>query len=488
MKRFVSSNSLISDKLLLRNSGQCFIAGEWVHSSQSISVFNPSTLQSIGNVADTPTALVESAVEKAKKAQIKWKDTSTVERSKVLYEMSRLHKEHELDLAKILTLEQGKPLEEAKGEIRYASSFYQWFAEECKRVYGDIIPFDCKSQKLIVNHYPIGIVAGITPWNFPSAMIARKLAPALAAGCAFILKPSELTPLSAFAICELANRAGVPHGLLSCVTGDAKRIGSEFTCSKDIRKITFTGSSAVGKLLLEQSAGTVKRCSMELGGNAPLIVFEDCDMSKALDGVMASKFRNMGQTCVSSNRVLVHESVYDSFVHLIYERMQNDLVVGDGFDLRTTQGPLINQKAVEKAEGFIRDAISKGAHALGGSRLGGNFLQPCLILDATVSMRCFSEEVFGPVLPVFKFKSEAEAVEMANDTSCGLVAYVFTEDSGRIWRMMDQLDVGMVGVNCGMVSNAVAPFGGVKESGLGREGSRFGIYEYMETKYTCWKL
>ncbi|MGV6851736.1 MAG: NAD-dependent succinate-semialdehyde dehydrogenase, partial [bacterium] len=395
--------------------------------------------------------------------------------------------ENQQDLATIMTLEQGKSLAESTGEVAYGASFIKWFAEECKRVYGDTIPSKNPDQRIVITKEPVGVCAAITPWNFPNAMITRKAAPALGVGCPMIVKPAEATPYSALALAVLAERAGIPAGIFNVLTGDPKAIGGEMTSNPIVRKLTFTGSTAVGKLLMKQCSNTLKKMSLELGGNAPFIVFEDADLDAAVEGLMISKYRNSGQTCVCTNRTLVHEDVYDAFAQKLANKMAA-LKVGDGFEEGVNQGPLINMQAVEKVEDHISDAVEKGAKVLvGGKRhaLGNTFFEPTLLANVTTDMKVTYEETFGPVAPLFKFSTEDEAIKMANDTEFGLASYFYTRDMGRIWRVSEALEYGMVGVNAGLISTEVAPFGGVKESGLGREGSKYGIDEYLETKYVC---
>jgi succinate-semialdehyde dehydrogenase/glutarate-semialdehyde dehydrogenase len=391
------------------------------------------------------------------------------------------------DLAFLLTLEQGKPLKEASAELTYGANYIEWFSEEAKRVYGDIIPQPSEDKRLVVIKQPIGVVACITPWNFPNAMLTRKIAPALAAGCAVVCKPANATPLSALALAELAHQAGLPAGLINIVTGNTEAIGAELTSNPLVRKLTFTGSTPVGKKLIAACAGTVKRTSMELGGNAPFIVFDDADLESAVQGAMASKYRNAGQTCVCSNRLIVQSGIYDRFVEMLASAAAN-LVVGNGINDSTTVGPLINTSAAEDVCSIIDDALSKGAQCIiggGMSSLGGSFVEPTVLIDVTREMRVFSEEIFGPVAPVFRFDTEDQVIEMANDTEFGLAAYFYTQDHGRIWRVGERLDYGIVGINEGIISNEMAPFGGVKESGNGREGSKYGIDDYLEIKYLC---
>lgn len=394
---------------------------------------------------------------------------------------------HQDDLAAIMTAEQGKPLAEAKGEIAYAASYLEWFGEEAKRVYGDTIPAPTPDKRIVVVKQPIGVCAAITPWNFPSAMITRKAGPALAAGCTMVIKPASETPLSALALCVLAERAGVPKGVLSCVTGSPREIGLELTTNPIVKKLSFTGSTAVGKTLIAQCASTVKRTSMELGGNAPFIVFDDADIEGAVKGALLSKYRNAGQTCVCANRLLVQSGIYDAFVERLAQAV-SQLSVGDGFSAGVQIGPLINQKAVNKVEALISDAVVRGARTLTGGRrhaLGGTFYEPTVIVDVSLQAEIFSEEIFGPVAPVFKFETEEEAIRLANDSTFGLAAYFYGRDISRVWRVAEGLEYGMVGINEGLISTEVAPFGGIKESGNGREGSKYGIEDYLEIKYLC---
>ncbi|HET9803288.1 MAG TPA: NAD-dependent succinate-semialdehyde dehydrogenase, partial [Candidatus Acidoferrum sp.] len=416
-----------------------------------------------------------------------WRAKTAKERSQILRRLFDLMMANQDDLATLMTAEQGKPLAEAKGEIAYAASFIEWFAEEGKRIYGDTIPSHGPDKRIVVLKEPIGVCAAITPWNCPSAMITRKAGPALAAGCTMVLKPATATPFSALALCELAERAGVPGGVFSCVTGGATEIGGEMTSNPIVRKLTFTGSTEIGKLLMEQCAGTVKKVSLELGGNAPFIVFEDADLDAAVEGAVASKYRNTGQTCVCTNRLLVQDSVYDAFAGKLAAAVKN-LKPAFGLEAGATQGPLIDKAAVEKVESHIRDAQEKGAKILvGGHRhsLGGRFFEPTILTDVTPAMAVAREETFGPVAPLFRFKTEADAIALSNDTEFGLAAYFYGRDIARVWRVAEALEYGIVGINTGLISTEVAPFGGVKESGLGREGSKYGIDEYLEIKYLC---
>ena len=391
------------------------------------------------------------------------------------------------DLAKLMTVEQGKPITESRGEIAYGASFVEWFAEEGKRIYGDTIPTHAPDKRIVVIKQPIGVCAAVTPWNFPNAMITRKAGPALAAGCTMVIKPASQTPYSALALCELAERAGIPKGVLSVVTGSSGPIGKELTTHPLVRKFTFTGSTEVGKLLMQQCASTVKKVSLELGGNAPFIVFDDADLASAVEGAMASKFRNTGQTCVCANRILVQDGVYDKFAGMLADKV-GQMKVGNGLEDGNAQGPLIDMKAVEKVEEHITDAVAKGAKVLTGGRRhdkGGQFFQPTVLTNVTTEMKVTHEETFGPVAPLYRFKTEDELLKLANNTEYGLAAYFYSRDIGRIWRVAEGLESGMVGINVGIISNEIAPFGGVKESGIGREGSKYGIEEFVEVKYLC---
>lgn len=462
-----------------------FFAGRWQSSKTMSDIKNPATQQVIGQVPHFDGEAAQSAIAAAQMAQQAWRRQSALQRSKILRRWADLMLEHEADLAQIMTAEQGKPLAEALGEIRYAASFVAWFAEEARRVYGETIPAPLAEQRILVLKEPIGVCAAITPWNFPAAMITRKVAPALAAGCAMVVKPAPQTPFSALALVVLAREAGLPDDLFQVITGDALSIGQAFTQSETVRKLSFTGSTPTGRLLMRESAQTLKKLSLELGGNAPFIVFEDADLDAAVAGAMSSKFRNAGQTCVCVNRFLVHESVYDAFADKLAAQMQQ-LKLGDGTQAGVTQGPLIDEAAVQKVEAHIADALAKGGEVkLGGKRsaLGGTFFEPTLILNASPAMRLAKEEIFGPVAALFRFRDEDEALALANDTEFGLASYFYTRDLGRSVRVAEGLEYGMVGVNTGLISNEVAPFGGVKSSGLGREGSHFGMDEYLEIKY-----
>ncbi|HHP4900585.1 TPA: NAD-dependent succinate-semialdehyde dehydrogenase, partial [Acinetobacter baumannii] len=447
---------------------------------------NPATLEVIGTVPNMGKAEAERAIEAAKEAWPLWKNKTAKDRSIILKKWFDLIISNADELAFILTSEQGKPLAEAKGEILYAASFIEWFAEEAKRVYGDIIPSPYPDARIVVNKQPIGVVAAITPWNFPAAMITRKVAPALAAGCPCIVKPAPETPFTALALVDLAVQAGVPAEIFSVITGDAAHIGDAIFESDVIRKFTFTGSTPVGKMLLERSAKTLKKVSLELGGNAPFIVFDDADLEAAIEGALIAKFRNAGQTCVCVNRFLVQAGIYEKFIAALSQKIQN-FNIGNGLEAGHDIGPLINANAVKKVEAHIQDALDKnGRLVVGGKRhtAGELFFEPTLIADVTADMDVATQETFGPLAAVFKFETEQQAVEMANATEFGLAAYCYTKDLGRAWRMSEQLDYGMVGINKGLISNEVAPFGGIKQSGLGREGSKYGIEDYLEIKYT----
>ena len=477
----------LNDPTLLRNL--CYIDGEWVtaDSGQTFAVTNPASGAVLADVPECGEAETRRAIEAAKRALPAWAAKSAKERGKILRRLADLMVANAEDLGRLMTAEQGKPLAEARGEIGYAASFYEWFAEEGRRVYGEIIPSPAADRRLLAMRQPVGVVGAITPWNFPAAMITRKAGAALAAGCTIVIKPAESTPLSAFAQAELAERAGVPKGVFNVLTGRPQAIGGELTSNPTVAKITFTGSTAVGKLLMRQCADTVKKVSLELGGNAPFIVFDDADLDAAVAGAMASKYRNTGQTCVCANRLLVQAGVYDAFVEKLVAATQK-LRVGAGLEGPTEQGPLIDGKAVAKVEEHIADAVAKGARlAIGGNRhaLGGTFFEPTILTDVTADMKVAREETFGPVAPVFKFETEADAIRMANDTEFGLASYFYTRDLARSWRVSEALEYGIVGLNTGIISTEEAPFGGWKESGIGREGSRHGILDYTELKYLC---
>jgi len=468
---------------------QCYIDGQWQNakSKDHFAVMNPSKGTVIGEVPKMGAQETRMAIEAANKAWGPWKEKTGKERGQILRRWYELMLENLDDLAAIMTTEQGKPFPEAQGEVRYGASFLEWFSEEAKRTYGDIIPAVVKGQHLLVIKQSVGVVGAITPWNFPSAMITRKCAPALAVGCTVVLKPAESTPFSAFALADLAEKAGFPPGVINILTGDPASIGGELTSNPLVRKITFTGSTRVGKMLMAQSAGTVKKLSLELGGSAPFIIFADADIPAAIEGLMASKFRNSGQTCVCADRIFVEDKIYDSFAKDFTAAVKK-LKVGDGFESGVSQGPLINQAALEKVEGHVSDAVAKGAVvACGGKRhpLGQTFYEPTVLCEVTPQMRIAQEETFGPVAALLRFKSEDEAIRMANDTEYGLASYLYSRDMDRIWRVSEQLEFGMVSINTGIFSNEVAPFGGVKESGFGREGSKYGVDDYLEIKYLC---
>ncbi len=477
----------LKDSSLLRQYG--FIHGEWrsARSGATIAIRNPANGTVVGEVPVMGATETREAIDAAAKAMPAWAKRTAKERAVILRRFAELMLANADDLAIIMTSEQGKPLAEAKGEVAYAASFLEWFAEEGKRVYGDVIPTFRADARLLVLRQPVGVAAAITPWNFPAAMITRKLGPALAAGCSFVCKPAPQTPFSALALAELGSRAGLPPGVFNVVTGDAEQIGGELTSNPLVRKLSFTGSTAVGKKLIAACAGTVKKVSMELGGNAPFIVFDDADLDAAVQGLMASKYRNTGQTCVCANRVYVQDGVYEAFAAKLAVAVAG-LRVGDGLAGPTDQGPLIDERALAKVQAHIADAVAQGARIAAGGKphaLGGTFFEPTILLDVTPGMRVSREETFGPVAPLFRFHNEAEAIQLANDTEFGLAAYFFTRDLARSWRVQEALEYGLVGVNTGLISTEVAPFGGMKESGLGREGSRYGIDEYTEMKYVC---
>jgi succinate-semialdehyde dehydrogenase/glutarate-semialdehyde dehydrogenase len=473
----------------LLKQGAAWLGGQWLgaDSGASIAVRNPATGETIAQVPLMGRAETERAIAAAAVAQKQWRALTAKERSARLKKWFALMMQHQEDLARILTAEQGKPLAEARGEVAYGASFVEWFAEEAKRVYGEVIPAPMADRRLLVLKQPIGVTAAITPWNFPTAMITRKAAPALAAGCAMIVKPAEQTPLSALALAVLAEEAGIPGGVFQVITGDARQIGAAICESPVVAKLSFTGSTEVGRILMRQSADTIKKLSLELGGNAPFIVFDDADLDAAVEGAIASKYRNAGQTCVCANRLFVQDGVFDAFARKLAERV-GQLQVGDGFTEGVTQGPLIDDAALAKVESHVADAVAKGAKlVLGGKRhaLGGTFYEPTVLADVSPESMVFREETFGPVAPLFRFKTDEEVIELANRTEFGLASYFYSRDIGRIWRVAEALEYGMVGVNSGIISNEVAPFGGVKQSGLGREGSHHGIDEYLEIKYVA---
>jgi succinate-semialdehyde dehydrogenase/glutarate-semialdehyde dehydrogenase len=477
----------LKDPSLLRQ--QAFVGGAWCDADdgQTIAVINPANGETVASVPHMGAGETKRAIDAANAAWPAWRKLPAKERAAILRRWSDLMLENADDLALLMTLEQGKPLAEAKGEVAYAASYFEWFGEEAKRVAGETLASPWPDKRIVVTKEPIGVCAAITPWNFPAAMITRKVAPALAAGCPIVLKPAELTPLSALALAVLAERAGVPKGVFSVVIGDSKAIGGEMTGNPLVRKLSFTGSTAVGRLLMEQCAPTVKKISLELGGNAPFIVFDDADLDAAVEGAIASKFRNAGQTCVCANRLYVQDGVYDEFARKLAVAV-GKLKVGDGREEGVTQGPLIEEKAVRKIEQHIEDAQAKGAKLLlGGKRhaLGHSFFEPTVLTDVTSDMLVAREETFGPLAPLFRFKTEDEVIAMANDTEFGLASYFYARDIGRVWRVAEAIESGMVGVNTGIISTEVAPFGGVKQSGLGREGSTYGMDDYLVVKYIC---
>jgi len=477
----------LKDEYLLRQ--KCYVGGAWTDADDgsTIPVTNPATGETLGTVPRMGAAEARRAVEAAQAAWPAWRKRTAKDRSVILRRWFDLVMANQEDLAVLMTAEQGKPLAESRGEIAYAASFIEWFAEEGKRIYGDTIPPHAADRRIVVIKEPIGVVAAITPWNFPAAMITRKAGPALAAGCPVVLKPATATPFSALALAELGERAGLPAGVFNVITGASGPIGRELTTNPLVRKVTFTGSTEIGKQLMGQCASTVKKVSLELGGNAPFVVFEDADLDAAVAGAIASKYRNSGQTCVCTNRFLVQEPVYADFAERLAAAVAR-LKVGDGLKGDAQQGPLIDMNAVLKVEEHIADALAKGGRVVAGGKrhaLGGTFFQPTIIADATPEMAVAREETFGPLAPLFKFRTEEEAIRMANDTEFGLAAYFYTRDLGRTWRVSEGLEYGIVGVNTGIISTEVAPFGGVKESGIGREGSKYGIEDYLEIKYLC---
>ena len=476
----------LNDPSLLET--RAFVNGEWLETGKTFAVFNPATGERVADVADLGVEQTAAAIDAAYAAKSSWAAKTGKERAAILRNLFDLMVANADDLAAILSAEMGKPLPEAKGEILYGASYVEWFAEEAKRVYGDTIPGHQQDKRIIALKQPVGVVGSITPWNFPNAMIARKAAPALAVGCTFVARPAELTPLSALAMAVLAERAGVPAGVFNVIpSSDAAAIGQELCANDKVAKITFTGSTRVGKILMRQCADTVKKMSMELGGNAPFIVFDGADIDAAVEGAMIAKYRNNGQTCVCANRIYVQAGVYDEFAEKLKAKTQ-ELVVGNGFADGVTTGPLINEAAVAKVEDHIADAVSKGAEVIeGGARsdLGGTFFKPTVITGVTPAMKVAKEETFGPIAPLFKFETEDEVVAMANDSEFGLASYFFSRDLAQVWRVAEALECGMVGVNTGLISTEVAPFGGIKQSGLGREGSKYGVEDYLEIKYMC---
>jgi succinate-semialdehyde dehydrogenase/glutarate-semialdehyde dehydrogenase len=467
----------------------CLIDGQWMpaDSGATLAVHDPADGAWLGPVPDMGAAETQRAVDAAQRAFEPWRARTAEERARILRRWFDLLTQHQDDLALLMTREQGKPLAEAKGEIAYAASYIEWFSEEARRIYGEVLPSPWSDKRIVVLREPVGVCAAITPWNFPAAMIARKVAPALAVGCTMVVKPASQTPLSALALAELAQRAGMPPGVLNVVTGSARAIGGVLTASPVVRKLTFTGSTEVGRVLTAQCAPTLKKLSMELGGNAPFIVFDDADLDAAVQGAIVSKYRNTGQTCVCTNRILVQSSVYDAFAAKLARAVQ-DLPVGKGTEPGVLQGPLIDRNALEKVEELVADAKAKGARVVAGGQrhaLGGTFYEPTVLADVTNDMLLAREEIFGPVAPLFRFDTEEEAVRMANDTEFGLAAYFYSRDQGRCWRVGARIEAGMVGINTGLISTAVAPFGGVKQSGQGREGSRHGADDYLHMKYLC---
>ena len=466
---------------------QAYIDGQWVDadSGETLEVTNPATGEVLGTVPKMGQAETRRAIEAAERAQKQWRAKRAKERALVLRKWFDLVMQHQDDLARIMTLEQGKPLAEAKGEIAYGAAYLEWYAEEGKRAYGDIIPGPASDRRIVVTKEPVGVCAAITPWNFPSSMITRKVGAALGAGCSMVIKPAAQTPYSAFALCVLAEEAGVPAGLVSVVTGSASEIGKEMTANPIVRKFSFTGSTEIGRLLMSQCSDQIKKVSLELGGNAPFIVFDDADLDAAVEGALISKYRNAGQTCVCANRIYVQDDIYDAFVEKFVAAV-NKIKVGAGTEANVTQGPLIDKAAVSKVQEHIDDAVSKGAKVAAGGKqhdLGGLFFEPTVLTEVTSSMKVAKEETFGPLAPLFRFKTEEDVVQMANDTEYGLAAYFYSRDLGRVWRVAEALEYGMVAINTGILSNEAAPFGGIKQSGLGREGAKYGLDDYLETKY-----
>ena len=477
----------LKDPKLFRQ--QAYVDGQWCDADNraTVTVDDPATRATLGTVPEMGAAETRRAIAAAERALPEWRGRTAKERAAILRRWADLMMANQEDLAQLMTAEQGKPLAESRGEIAYAASFIEWFGEEGKRIYGDVIPGFTRDRRIVVLKQPIGVCAAITPWNFPAAMITRKAGPALAAGCTMVVKPAPQTPFSALALCELAERANVPKGVFSTVTGAEKAVGAEMTSNPAVRKISFTGSTEVGKILMAQSVPTLKKISLELGGNAPFIVFDDADIDAAVKGAIASKYRNTGQTCVCANRLLVQESVYDRFAGKLADTVKA-MKVGPGTEEGVAIGPLIDEAALAKVEEHVSDAVSKGARIVTGGKRhprGGTFYEPTVLADVTTQMKVAREETFGPVAPLFRFKSEEEAIAMANDTEYGLAAYFYARDIGRVWRVAEALDYGIVGINEGIISTEVAPFGGVKESGMGREGSKYGIEDYLEIKYLC---
>ena len=483
-----AQNLGLKDARLFREAA--YVDGKWISSSSgaTIAVDNPATREILGRVPSLSRAEARHAIDVANRALPAWRSKTAKERAQAMRRWFELVMANQDDLARLMTLEQGKPLAESRGEVAYGAAFLEWFGEEAKRIYGDTIPGHQTDKRIVVLKQPVGVVACITPWNFPLAMITRKAGPAIAAGCTVVLKPAEQTPFSALALAELAERAGIPAGVFNVITGDPTEIGPELTSNPIVRKLSFTGSTEIGRLLMAQCAGTIKKLSLELGGNAPFIVFDDADLDAAIEGALASKYRNTGQTCVCANRLLIQDSVYDAFAAKLAAAVKAQLKPASGLEPGATQGPLIDDAALDKVESHIRDAQAKGAKLLlGGKRhaLGGRFFEPTILTDVTTDMLVTREETFGPVAPLFRFKTEAEAVALANDTEFGLAAYFYGRDIARVWRVAEALETGIVGINTGIISTEVAPFGGVKESGLGREGSKYGLDEFLEIKYLC---
>jgi succinate-semialdehyde dehydrogenase/glutarate-semialdehyde dehydrogenase len=477
---------MLKNKNLLCN--RCFIDGSWQDADQTVEVRNPATGELLGTVPFLGLKETRQAVAAAEAAWPAWRSRTAHERSRIIRRWHDLIVENQVDLAAIMTAEQGKPLAESTGEILYGASFVEWFAEEAKRVYGDTVPMAQPGKRIVVLKQPVGVCAAVTPWNFPSSMITRKSAPALAAGCTVVVKPASQTPFSALALAVLAEEAGMPSGVFNVITGSAKEIGGELCDNPAVRKLSFTGSTEIGKLLMRQCADTVKKISLELGGHAPFLVFDDADLEEAVQGAVASKYRNSGQTCVCANRFIIQDSIYEAFAEKLMQAVKSQLKPGNGFDEGVNQGPLIDLNAVLRMEAQIKDALAKGARlGCGGQRLGGTgfFFEPTVLLDAAPDMRIAQEETFGPVAPLFRFSTEEEAIALANDTPYGLASYFYSRDIGRCWRMAENLEYGMVGINTGIMSTESAPFGGIKESGIGREGSKYGIEEYLELKYLC---
>ncbi len=479
-------NLTLNDPTLLKTG--LYINGQWQDSNTRMDVINPASGEQVASVATATAEDTDLAISAAEEAQKKWRLTTAKQRASLLGTWFQLVMDNQDDLATILTAEQGKVFAEAKGEIAYGASYIEWFSEEAKRIYGDTIPQGANDRRLLCIKQPVGVVACITPWNFPNAMLTRKVAPALAAGCTVVCKPASETPLSALALAELAKRAGIPDGVINMVVGKSSIIGPVITASSIVRKLSFTGSTAVGKILLKECAGTVKKVSMELGGNAPFIIFDDADLDAAIDGLLASKYRNSGQTCVCTNRVFIQQSIYQEFSEKLTKAVEARLSLGDGFEEGVTNGPMINSGAVSTVVDLVEQSVAQGARLLTGggkSDLGDCYYQPTILGDVTNDMPIATEEIFGPVAPLIPFETEQQVIDLANDTRVGLAAYFYSRDIGRIWRVSEQLEYGMVGINEGILSNEMAPFGGVKESGMGREGSKYGLDDYLEMKYIC---